>query len=448
MRTGALRILGAAIALTALLPGRAEACSCAGSGPPCQAVWSVDAVFAGIVRAIEEIDHDELGAPYRSKLVRFEIERSFRNATAGGVEIITAASGPACGYGFQVGKRYLVYAWKTKGGRLGTGLCSRTRPLENAADDLQYLTSIPVTATGARVYGRVNQVEWDPGPEVRVDYGPVEGLRVYVTGSGFAREVQTDDDGRYEIAGVPKGSYRLGIVVPPEFDSRYLEHGFEVKDARGCVQADFDVHWEARISGVVVDGDGRPVQGVTVEAVAAEHATAAPRPYAHPEAKTDASGAFELRGVPPARYVIGINLTRPPRPEEPYSRTFFPGTVLPDDAAIVEVAAGDRRTLPAFRLAGPLVEHPLRGCVVGPDGRPSAGALVTLSYGRTFRSVGSGVQTDGSGCFSFRVHHSVDYTLRAFAPTSGGAGPQLSAERAVSVAGPIDGLRLVLAERR
>lgn len=44
---------------------------------------------------------------------------------------------------------------------------------------------------------------------------------------------------------------------------------------------------------------GRPVQGVTVEAIAEEHASSPARPYARPDARTDASGSFELVGVPP-----------------------------------------------------------------------------------------------------------------------------------------------------
>ena len=46
--------------------------------------------------------------------------------------------GTACGYGFEPAKSYLVYASATDGA-LSTNLCSRTRPMAQAAEDLAVL---------------------------------------------------------------------------------------------------------------------------------------------------------------------------------------------------------------------------------------------------------------------------------------------------------------------
>ena len=54
--------------------------------------------------------------------------------------MLTAGSGPACGYGFKPGERYLVYA-NRKGTELVTGICSRTRPLADATEDLEFFQS-------------------------------------------------------------------------------------------------------------------------------------------------------------------------------------------------------------------------------------------------------------------------------------------------------------------
>lgn len=143
-----LRALVVMAALTLAAENDALACSCMLSGPPCQAAWTADVVFTGTVRSMEQIDHNASGTPYRSVLVRFDVERGFVNVVPGPVEIVTGTGGGDCGYSFATGGRYLVYAWKTPSSRLSTGICSRTRPLDEAEEDLRYLTSIPATGTG------------------------------------------------------------------------------------------------------------------------------------------------------------------------------------------------------------------------------------------------------------------------------------------------------------
>ena len=50
--------------LTHAAGNEALACSCGGTGgPPCQAAWAADVVFAGTVRAVQQMDHETLGAP-------------------------------------------------------------------------------------------------------------------------------------------------------------------------------------------------------------------------------------------------------------------------------------------------------------------------------------------------------------------------------------------------
>src|SRR5690349_13953549 len=101
----------------ALAPGsQAFACSCEASGPPCQNAFRVDAVFAGTVRSISPLPDDrpplppgEMRIP-RTVRVEFDAVVSFRGIQASNVSVLTAGSGPACGYRFKEGERYLVYA--------------------------------------------------------------------------------------------------------------------------------------------------------------------------------------------------------------------------------------------------------------------------------------------------------------------------------------------------
>src|SRR5436853_1034278 len=148
-----------------LIAPSAWACSCApiGSNPPCQAAWGVSAVFTGTVTDITEpspisppprgsgattgrrlANEPNPSLPPRNRVVHMQLGEAFFGVPneSKEIEIITGLGGGDCGYGFQVGTAYVVYAYKNSEGQLGTGICSRTRPVADAAEDLAYLRSI------------------------------------------------------------------------------------------------------------------------------------------------------------------------------------------------------------------------------------------------------------------------------------------------------------------
>ena len=334
------RALGVVVSLAALamMPAAvADACSCAMPGPPCQSAWSADTVFSGVVLSIDGYDRPESG---RVNVVRIEVERPFRNVPSAMVEVETGSGGGDCGYRFQVGRRYVVYATKLETAGLATSICTRTKPVEQADEDLRYLATVPADAAGVLVYGRVKQWERDPGDDNAVDYGPVEGLTVTARANSFSRETTTDENGRYAFSGVPAGKLEVTLRPPPIYDARYLQHEIDLKEPRGCAQVDFQVRLDGQIAGQVFDAGGQPAAGVYVEAVAAEDASA-PRTTKHPQIKTDESGRFLLRELSPGTYAVGVNLTHPPESGAPYAPTFFPGTTAPSEAVAIELAAGE-----------------------------------------------------------------------------------------------------------
>jgi hypothetical protein len=158
-----------ALSLLTLGFGRdAWACSCASSGPPCQGAFQVDAIFAGTVRSISPLPDDDLpplrpGEARMPRTVRVDFAEvhGFRWLQAATVSVLTAGSGPACGYAFKKGERYLVYARRQPDGKeLVTGICSRTRLLAEADEDLRFLQTLSDSSrAGARVYGTINHWE-------------------------------------------------------------------------------------------------------------------------------------------------------------------------------------------------------------------------------------------------------------------------------------------------
>lgn len=102
------------------------------------------AVFSGEVTEINEIQ----SGVYKGNLeIKFKVINSWKKIKEEIVSVITEPSTKAttppyvisCGYTFQVGKTYLVYIESQSGENFLTGICSRTRKLIDATEDLEIL---------------------------------------------------------------------------------------------------------------------------------------------------------------------------------------------------------------------------------------------------------------------------------------------------------------------
>ena len=116
----------------------AHACSCMQQTVE-QARQTAAAIFEA--RVLEVSDPAPLdgkaGIPMRK--VQLEVVQQWKGVeNREQLEVITAAQGAACGYGFREGNSYLVYAYDAEGG-LGVSSCSRTKPRDAAAEDLAAL---------------------------------------------------------------------------------------------------------------------------------------------------------------------------------------------------------------------------------------------------------------------------------------------------------------------
>ena len=108
-----------------------------GPNAPCQAFGEADAVFSGQVISINTQDFGDRG--WSNRLVRFLVKESFRGVNTPELEVTTGMGGGDCGFGFQIGKEYLVYAYPGEGKKLATGICTRTSLLTKADEDLAYI---------------------------------------------------------------------------------------------------------------------------------------------------------------------------------------------------------------------------------------------------------------------------------------------------------------------
>jgi Tissue inhibitor of metalloproteinase len=116
--------------LSLLAAEPAFACSCIEPPPPQEAAQQAAAVFSGTVVSVTQVGNQQE--------VRIRVESVWKGAKCGEITIYTPLDEAACGFNFQTGLNYLVYAERQQG-KLTTNLCTRTKPTALAAEDLAAL---------------------------------------------------------------------------------------------------------------------------------------------------------------------------------------------------------------------------------------------------------------------------------------------------------------------
>lgn len=129
MRIAAFCLL---VALVASRPIPAKACTCAPL-TPAEAAAEARSIFEGRVLSVEREDGE--------LRVLFKVVQAWRGVRATRAVVLTQNNSARCGYGFAVGETYLVYTEPPSrdGEPETTGLCSRTRRIAEAEEDLAHL---------------------------------------------------------------------------------------------------------------------------------------------------------------------------------------------------------------------------------------------------------------------------------------------------------------------
>jgi len=394
-----------------------NACTCVrtfSGSQPCQEYWSSAAVFAGKVTDITIISQDfgngVIG--YRRKVVHFSIEQSFRGVEGTAVEVLTGMGGGDCGYDFKQGERYFVYAYRNKeDGKLGAGICSRTRPLTKASADIEYARAVASGKTGSIIFGIVLRYTRD----TYLDYGNhkgIEGVPISIEGNDRRFSLLTDNDGRFQLEGLPAGKYKVGAALPGAL--RQVSAQDVVVTEGRCAAAEFLSTSLGAIKGKLVNSDGEPASKVNIMLIPDD-------PGGNEEkwegrevtSYTNERGLYNFNQVPPGQYVIVVNYKgQPSEFDPPYPRTYHPGTSDPTQARVFNISEGQDIEAPDFRLPPRLMERTIEGVVEWPDGRPATGARVELEFiERRWRGLVKAVNDQGR--FSFKCFEGYKYLIHA-----------------------------------
>jgi hypothetical protein len=319
-------------------------------------------------------------------------------------------TGGMCGYAFQVGETYFVYAHQSQGGLTST-ICSRTRPLRDAADDLAYARSLSALVPGApaRVSGTVRA--WRPPALVNGDprtlaidrqFPPMPGVVVTATGEGGAFTATSNQKGEFVLTGLPLGKYELIPEAPAGYAA--LPRRVELFDPRGCGETDLFLKHDGRVTGRVVDSRGTPIEGLALDLVPPGDVIKPGGGVNRVHAWTAADGRFEMRLVQPGEYLLGFNAFPGVDGRVTFPGAFYPGVVDLSAAGSVLVPPGERVYLRDFVVPEGIELVTVTGIVVDEQGKPVQGASVSLTDSTEGPNpIGRPVMTAGDGRFTFSL---------------------------------------------
>jgi len=109
------------------------ACECYERGSVESEFFKHDTVFIGKVIKIEQ--------SINTLEVKFELIKSYKGVPDKSIVVSTSVSGKACGFPFKENEKYLIWASNYEG-KLSTSICSGTKGLTEATEDLKGLDKI------------------------------------------------------------------------------------------------------------------------------------------------------------------------------------------------------------------------------------------------------------------------------------------------------------------
>jgi hypothetical protein len=262
----------------------------------------------------------------------------------------------------------------------------------------------------------------------------------------------TDADGRYEIKGLPAGTYAVVATKTNYVRNAWGEARIEgpgkripIADGQVLEKIDMQLTRTGVVTGKIVDEFGDPVTDVTVTAMRYQYVQGSRRLM--PSGRgggTNDIGEYRVYGLTPGQYFISATLrnfsgmNNETTDRSAYAPTFYPGTGNVSEAQRLTIVPG--QTIAGTNLTLlPIQAARVTGIALDADGKPMANSMVSVSPRTgTMMYANGGAAVMPTGKFTLTLPPG-EYTFRVFGP--GGAD---GAAADVTVNGAdIDGVQLI-----
>lgn len=433
---------------------------CVAQQSPCEAYGHSVAIFVGQMVGSEPVtirlNPIVGGGNVPARVIRYSVKERFKGETKETEEAVArmSASGRP---DFKEGEQYLVYTFSPVRPYDPDLKEQRALPLGEAAADLLYLRRLQNLEPVASVSGEIRQHTLDVINWKLTSVTPPARVRVYLENAeGLRRATETDENNTYHFNNVTPGRYQVVVETPLHLYTPAPQAAVNLITTP-CTHTDFWFKTDGWVSGTVVDAEGKPVPYISVGLIPVElmplnDTIPANRELRGLGAQANDQGRYEIRGVPPGQYLLGINLA--PGPPEPgwnlFPRTFYPGTPNRSKAIIIELSETGEKLNLNFQLPPRLISRQIEGSVVFANGQPALCAMVGLIDARFAKDRWAGAQhrVEPDGRFTLTAVDGYKYAVQAFVPVIDKNGrnvgylPAPSVE--VTASEKIDALRLVM----
>jgi hypothetical protein len=398
----------------------ANACSCGAKPTVLDAYEGAGAVVIAKVISIEKAekeDEDNLGAD-GIKSAKLVVQKVFKGKLKAGDEMTFGQGGGAdCVWTFDeesIGDEILFYAGTPeKNQKLWyAGTCGRSRGAQYAIDDLLYLNNLKKVQGKTRISGTIGfgfreDPDWSVGNRT-----------VHIIGNNKIHKLKTDENGVYEIYGLPAGRYfvapempkgwklgRYWLAYSPSFagdEGTTITNKIPIMlEAKKHAALDIGFEIDNAIRGKVYDANGKAMEGVCVKAVLPQNE----KESGYHVDCTDQTGSFAITEISPGSYSLVVNDDDKISSKEPFRKFYYPNVKDSKNATVISIGAGD--FIEDINIHVLIMEKviTIEGTLLYSDGKPVADKNIQFAPEKTNENIEGkiSVRTDSSGRFSIKI---------------------------------------------
>lgn len=422
------------------------ACQCFGEGTPYGWFKDSKTVFVGKVISVKdssgkEIINDKSSDPrdYFEKLhsektvyYHFTVQEWLKGAKES--EVIVALSMTNCEFGFDLGSTILVYAYESNGNLWTNIFCSRTSWIESAQADIHFIHELLKNKPEPRIYGSVQLNDKDLSTNSsRSNY--LQGIKIIAQNKKRQFIAFTDKNGLYRFNKLPNGKYK----VYPDLPNRFANDSYNLQEiilqTKGepyyeryerfigqNAYSGFQVRWNNKISGKVLDADGKPLENATVKLIPVNRID----DELFEESKNKSGNLakespesnvrkYETGGHTPGKYYLAVEIFAPFISGEQKLRIYYPQMISSNKAEVINLQEFDKKKID-LKLPDGFVVREIDGTMFWDGGFPNKDGYISLEKLENSNDPNNIVydsQWVKNGKFKLQVFENAEYWLHA-----------------------------------
>jgi len=299
---------------------------------PCGIESSYEDIFVGTILSMGEAEDSE-------KTLNITPEEVFLGNLPHELTV-TTRQGDCLG-DIAPGDRWLFYLRRDeKTGVLVLMYGSPSGPVADTEETVSLLRRLTKMIHTGLILGDVSRPVRDDDDSETTTYPRNHKIVARRVADGMEYVASTDSHGNYEFEPLPVGSYHLSANTT---QGLWAEEGRVKVEPHGCSSVRFELHADGGISGRVTTASGKPVKYASIEV--------GPLDGGRWGLVTgDEHGYFDVRGLEPGRYLVGIDIQDNSGGLSPRAKAYYPGVRDKDLAVVVTVGPAEKRTNIDFQL--------------------------------------------------------------------------------------------------